>query len=61
MKIFAKVERWTLAELLGAGLLGGGVWAEWGPSWAFMLWGGLLLALVTLRAAMSAYLTRRDL
>jgi hypothetical protein len=43
-------DRWTVVELAGAGLLGGGVWAQWGPSWACMLWGGLLLAVAMVAA-----------
>ena len=55
-------DRWTVVELLGAGLLGGGVWAQWGPQWACMLWGLLLLGVAALRAAtemMIARATRR--
>jgi hypothetical protein len=45
-----KIERWTLIECLGAGLLVGGVWGEWGPTWASMLLGVLLLAVATVAA-----------
>lgn len=59
MRKIPKVDRWTLVEIAGAALMGAGVWVEWGPQWACMLWGGLLLALATLRAVMALYLTNR--
>ena len=55
-----RVERWTLVEFAGAGLLGAGVWAEWGGQWACMFWGGLLLGAAVLRAAMMMLAIRRD-
>lgn len=45
-----KLDRWDLIETAGAALLGGGVWAKWGPEWACMLWGVLLLGLSLLRS-----------
>lgn len=45
-----RIDRWILVEVAGAGLLGGGVWAQWGAPWALMLWGALLLAVASLRA-----------
>jgi hypothetical protein len=48
---FADVDRWDVFSVAGAGLLGGGVWREWGPAWACMLWGALLLSLAGLHAA----------
>lgn len=41
---------WDVLTLVGAGLLGGGVWALWGAPWACILWGGMLLSLCGLRA-----------
>lgn len=43
-------DRWTFIELTGAGLLGAGVWMQWGQAFALMLWGGLLLAVAVLQA-----------
>ena len=43
------VDRWDVVELVGAALIGGGVWAEWGPQWACILWGALLLGMALLR------------
>jgi hypothetical protein len=37
-------QRFDLLALAGAGSLGGGVWAQWGQPWAWMLWGVLALA-----------------
>jgi hypothetical protein len=37
-------------ELLGAGSLIGGVWSQWGPQWAAMALGLLLLGLSGFRA-----------
>ena len=47
-----RIDRWTVVELLGAALLGAGVWAQWGPQWACMLWGVLLLGMSLLRGVM---------
>ena len=47
-------DRWTVVELTGAGLLGGGVWAQWGASWACIVWGALLLIVATIAARLSA-------
>ena len=47
-----KVDRWTLVDLAGAGLLGAGVWTQWGSAWAYMLWGVLLLGMSLLRGVM---------
>ena len=55
-----RVERWTLVEFAGAGLLGAGVWAEWGSPWAYMLWGGLLLGAAMLHAYLTVLAIRRD-
>lgn len=41
-----KPDRWDALSLLAAALLGSGVWGRWGWSWAFILWGLLILALV---------------
>ena len=60
MRWLAKIDPWTAIELAGASLLGGGVWMEWGPQWACIVWGVLLLSVATLRGAMGMYLTRRD-
>lgn len=49
----AYVDIWLVIELAGAGLLGGGVWVQWGSAWACMLWGALLLALAGLQAVVS--------
>lgn len=46
-----RVDRWDVIGLAGAGLMGAGVWLQWGPGWACMLWGALLLALGGLHAA----------
>lgn len=45
-----KPDIWDGMTLAGAALLGGGVWAHWGPSWASMLWGALLLGVAALHA-----------
>jgi hypothetical protein len=45
-----RIDPWNVVEVVGAALLGGGVWAEWGPQWACMLWGSLLLMASTVRA-----------
>jgi hypothetical protein len=37
------IDRWDGLTAAGAGLLGGGVWAQWGATWACMLWGLTLL------------------
>ncbi len=47
-------DRWTVVEAAGAGLLGGGVWAQWGAPWACMLWGSLLLTVAGLAARNAA-------
>ncbi len=59
-RLLAQIDRWTLVELAGAGLLGGGVWAEWGAPQACMLWGVLLLAVVALRGALGLHQTGRS-
>ena len=46
-------DRWDVVEVLGAALLTGGVWAQWGAPWGALLLGTLLLPLATLRAALS--------
>jgi hypothetical protein len=43
-------DRWTVIDVSGAGLLGGGVWALCGAPWACVLWGSMLLTLSCLRA-----------
>ncbi len=43
-------DRWDTIVAAGAGLLGGGIWAQWGATWACMLWGVLLLGMATLHA-----------
>ena len=48
-------DRWDVIPLSGAGLLGGGVWGQWGPSWACMLWGVLLLGVAILHAVRLAH------
>ena len=58
MKMLAQLDRWTVVELLGAALLGGGIWAQWGSPWACMLWGVLLLGAAVLRAVMTTLATR---
>ncbi len=50
MRFTPAVDKWDVVELAGAALLGGGIWAEWGPEWACMVWGGLLLGQAQLRA-----------
>lgn len=47
-------DRWTVVELAGAALLGGGVWSQWGPAWACMLWGCLLLTVATIATRQAA-------
>ena len=44
------IDRWDALSIVGAGLLGGGVWGHWGPALACMLWGGLLLAVAAMHA-----------
>lgn len=46
----ARPDRWTVIDVAGAGLLGGGVWARCGASWACILWGVMLLSLSCIRA-----------
>ncbi len=41
---------WTVAELVGTGLLVGGVWVQWGGTWACMLLGLGVLMLAAVRA-----------
>lgn len=48
-----KPDIWDGIALTGAGLLGGGVWAKWGPAVACILWGSLLLLLAVTHAAHS--------
>lgn len=45
------IDRWDVITIAGAALLGGGVWAEWGPARASMLWGAILLTVATVHAA----------
>lgn len=45
-----RLDRWDLIPAAGAGLLGGGVWGQWGPTWACMFWGALLLAVAAVHA-----------
>lgn len=45
------IDRWDGLTAAGAALLGGGIWAQWGAAWAFMLWGSLLIVLALLHAA----------
>jgi len=47
------IDRWDGLTAAGAALLGGGVWAQWGPAWACMLWGSLLIVLALVHAANS--------
>lgn len=54
-----RVDRWTVVELVGAGLLGAGIWGQWGPWWSCMTWGGLLLAAATVQAVVEARTARR--
>ena len=44
------LDKWDGFELVGAALLGGGIWAQWGPQWACMFWGALLLGMALLRS-----------
>lgn len=46
----AAVDRWDVLTLCGAGLLAGGVWAQWGAPWACMLSGGMMLGTVAIHA-----------
>lgn len=48
------IDRWDGLTALGAALLGGGVWAQWGAASACMLWGVLLIGLALLHAANTA-------
>jgi hypothetical protein len=48
------MDRWDGLTAAGAALLGGGVWAQWGATWACMLWGSLLIVLALLHAANTA-------
>ena len=48
------IDRWDGLTTTGAGLLGGGVWAQWGAPWACMLWGALLITLALVHAANTA-------
>lgn len=43
-------DRWDVFALAGLGLLGGGVWSNWGWAWACILWGILFLAVVCVHA-----------
>lgn len=45
-----RVDRWTIVEGVGTAFLVGGVCAKWGPAWASMLLGVLLLAVATIAA-----------
>lgn len=45
------IDRWDALSFTGSGLLGGGVWWNWGPGWACMLWGLVLLGIAGLHAA----------
>lgn len=44
------VDRWLILEVAGAGCLIAGVRLEWGPSWALMVAGVLLLLPVGIKA-----------
>jgi hypothetical protein len=44
------LDRWTVVEVVGTAFLVGGVWAKWGPAWASMLFGAMLLAVATIAA-----------
>ena len=48
------IDRWDWLTAAGAGLLGGGVWAQWGAPWACMLWGLLLILVALLHEANTA-------
>jgi len=52
------VDQWIVIEFVGASLLGGGVWAQWGAQWACILWGVLLLSVSLLRGVMTMVLAR---
>lgn len=43
-------DRWSLVEALGTAFLVGGVWARFGPAWASMLLGAMLLVVATIAA-----------
>ena len=45
-----KPDRWDIVSLMGAGLAGGGICAQWGATWACMFWGVLLLGLAAVHA-----------
>lgn len=47
-------DRWTAVEVIGAVLLAGGLWAQWGAPWAAIMIGALLLCLSAIRAVMLA-------
>jgi hypothetical protein len=53
-------DRWTVVELVGAALLVGGVWAQWGAPWACMLLGALLLIVAGIAARQSAAVQRTE-
>jgi len=46
----SQFDRWDAVTGAGAALAGAGVWTQWGPAWALMLWGGILLGLAGLHA-----------
>ena len=55
-----KPDRWDMVALVGAGSLGGGVWALASAPWAFVLWGCIALALAVIHAAMPAVVAIRQ-
>ncbi len=43
------MDRWDILGGVGAGLVGGGLWALAGWPWAWIWWGALLLGLYAIR------------
>jgi hypothetical protein len=46
--VWSAFDRWDVLLVLGAWLLGIGVWGQWGKPWAQMVWGALLLSITAL-------------
>lgn len=55
-----KPDLWDVAALVGAGLVGCGVWQIAGAPWALILWGGLLLAGPVVRAVAHSMRAKGD-
>lgn len=45
-----KIDLWDVVAIIGAGLLGAGVWRGWGWHWACIMWGGLLVTISVIHA-----------